>query len=140
MSNVKKREKMTKKIRVLITAASGGSVGEQVLESLKMAKTSYYIITTNVDSNKNGLYEADKGYLVPLASNRNYIPHLLEICQKEKVQVIVPGSAPELEIISEHRDEFKRNNILLLINSSKVIEICQDKLKTMDFLKKQGLL
>ncbi len=140
MSNVKKREKVMRKIRVLITAASGGSVGEQVLESLKMAKTSYYIITTNVDSNKNGLYEADKGYLVPFASNRNYIPRLLKICQEEKIQVIVPGSEPELEVISKHREEFRKNNILLLINSSEVIEICQDKLKTMDFLKREGLL
>lgn len=129
-----------KKIRVIVTAISGGSLGEQVFETLKVAKIPYYIITTNVEPCKNGLYEADKGYLVPLSSNKSYIPRLLAICRKEKVQVIIPGSEPELNVISQNREKFTKNNILVLINSQEVIETCQDKLRTMDFLKKEGLL
>lgn len=129
-----------KKIRVLITAPSGGSVGEQVFEALRMSKIAYYLVATNIDPHKNGLYEADKGYLVPMAQDKNYIPRLLEICQKEKIQAVIPGSAPELDVISENRAKFIKNNILPLVNAKEVIEICQDKLKTMDFLKKQGLL
>lgn len=129
-----------KKIRVLITAPSGGSVGEQVFEALRMSKISYYLVTTNIDPLKNGLYEADKGYLIPLARDKNYISRLLKICQKEKIQAIIPGSAPELDVISENREKFIKNNILPLVNAKEVIEICQDKLRTMEFLKKHGLL
>lgn len=129
-----------KKIRVLITAASGGSVGEQVFEALRMSKVPYYIVTTNIEAERNGLYEADMGYLVPKASHRGYIPRLLEIAKKEKIQVIIPGSAPELDFISQNREKFLAKGILPLVNSKEVIETCQDKLKTMEFLKANKLL
>lgn len=129
-----------KKIRVLITAASGGSVGEQLMEALRMAKTPYYIVTTNIEAEKNGLYEADRGYLIPPASHRQYIPRLLTIARKEKIQVIIPGSAPELDVISKYREKFIGEGILPLINAKTVIETCQDKLKTMEFLKTNKLL
>lgn len=130
---------MSKKINVLITAPSGGSVGEQVFEALKMSKLTYYIVTTNVEPNKNGLYEADKGYIVPLATDRSYISRLLWICKKEKIRVIIPGSSPELDVIAKNRAKFEEKNILVLTNDLKVVELCQDKLRTMEFLKNQGL-
>jgi len=128
-----------KKVRVLITGASGGSVGEQVLEALRMSKTPYYLITTNIEAYKNGLYEADKGYLIPPASSGQYLVKLLAICRQEKIQVLIPGSAPELDAISKYRQEFIDKDILPLVNSQEVIELCQDKLKTMEFLKDNGL-
>lgn len=138
----------SKRIRVLVTAISGGSLGDQIFETLKLAEThsnvkpilDYYIVTTNIEPAKSGLYETDVGYLVPRSDNKSYILRILAICRKEKIQVVIPGSEPELNVISQNREKFTKNNILVLINSREVIEICQDKLKTMDFLKKRGLL
>ena len=123
-----------------MTAASGGSVGEQVLEALRMSKIPYYIVTTNIEAERNGLYEADRGYLIPPASHRQYIPRLLAIARKEKIQVLIPGSTPELDVISKYREKFINEGILPLINAKAVIETCQDKLKTMGFLKTNKLL
>ena len=129
-----------KKVRVLVTAAAGGSVGEQVMEALRLSKTPYYLVTTNIEPHKNGLYEADKGYLIPPASSGQYLVKLIAICLKEKIQVLIPGSAPELDVISKSRQKFINHGILPLVNSQKVIELCQDKLRTMEFLKDKGLL
>lgn len=126
--------------RVLVTAASGGSVGEQIYEALRMSHIPYYIVTTNIEAEKNGLYEADAGYLIPPASSNQYISKLLTICHKEKIQVLIPGSAPELDTLSKCKEKFAKNGILVLTNSQEVIEICQDKLKTMEFLQKNNLL
>lgn len=128
------------KIRVLVTGAGGGSIGMQVIEALKLAKTPYFIVATNSSENKTGLYEADKGYLVPPASSQNYLLRLLKICRWEKIQVLIPGSEQELMVISKNRDKFASEKILLLINSPAVIETCQDKIQTMEFLKKHHLL
>lgn len=128
------------KVRVLITAAAGGSVGEQLMEALRMAKTPYYIVTTNIEANKNGLYEADAGYLIPPASSKQYLSKLLVVLRKERIQVIIPGSAPELDVISQNREKFIEKGVLSLVNSADVIETCQDKLKTMEFLKTNNLL
>lgn len=127
-------------IKVLITGVGGGSVGVQVMDALKMSKLGYFIVATNSEPNKTGLYEADKGYLIPSARDKKYLPQLLKICQKEKIRVIIPGSEPELAIISADREVFEKNKVLPLINSREVIEICQDKFKTMEFLKNNGLL
>ncbi|OGD56672.1 hypothetical protein A2V71_03615 [Candidatus Berkelbacteria bacterium RBG_13_40_8] len=132
---------MSKKpIRVLITGAGGGSVGSQILDALKMAKTPYYIVSTNTNPNKTGLYSVDKGYLLPKAEDPQYIFELLKICKYEKIQVIIPGSEQELGVIGLNVAKFKENKILPLINTPEVIEICQNKLKTMEALKANGLL
>lgn len=123
-----------------MTAACQGNVGEQILEALRMAKTPYFIITTNIEALKNGLYETDKSFLVPMSSHRDYISCLLKICLKEKIQVLIPGSAPELDVLSENREKFEEKGILVLLNSKEVIETCQDKFRTMEFLKKHQLL
>lgn len=127
------------KINCLVTAVSGGSVGEQIRDALELAKTPYRIITTNTDPNKAGLYFSDAGYLIPLASDANFIASLLKICRKEKIQVIIPGSTPELIALSNMRNLFEKERILVLINSKDVIDLCEDKLATMQFLKNNGL-
>lgn len=128
------------KIKVLITGVGGGNVGAQVMDALKLAKTPYFIVATNAEPNKTGLYEADKGYLIPPAKDSRYLPQLLKICRNERIQVIIPGSEPELTLISEEREAFEKIKVLPLINSRAVIDICQDKFKTMEFLKNNELL
>lgn len=127
------------RIRVLITAVGGGSVGSHVLDALKMAATPYYCVSTNHNPHKSGLYLADKGYLVPSAEDSNYISALMKICQKEKIQVIIPGSEQELGVIGANKTKFEEKGILPLMNTPQVIEVCQDKLKTMEILKNNHL-
>ncbi|KKQ18749.1 MAG: ATP-grasp domain protein [Berkelbacteria bacterium GW2011_GWA1_36_9] len=131
---------MSKKIRVLITGAGGGNVGIQVMDALKLAKNSYYIVTTNVEAQKTGLYEGDIGYLVPPASHIDYIPKLLKIAKKEGIQVIISGSEPEMMVMSKNRTAFEKKDILVLINSEIVIDTCQDKYQTMQFLEENKFL
>ena len=79
----------SKKISVLVTGIGGGGLGEQVLKALKLAK-SYRIVATDVLPASMGFYEADAHYLVPLASEKNYLKKILEICLKENIQVLIP--------------------------------------------------
>jgi len=131
--------KKNKKISVLLTGVGGGGVGEQILKALRMAKTPYRIIAVDALPVSLGFYNADSHYLVPLASNNNYIEELLKTCRREHVQVLIPGSEPELKKISQNRELFKKNNILLLINDKNVIDLCMDKWETYKFLKKNNL-
>src|SRR3972149_5014607 len=128
-----------KKITVLITGAGGGNNGGQILEALRLAITPYNIVATNTDPNTSGIFRADVGYLVPNAAEKAYLPTLLKICKKEKIQAIFPGSEPELAVISQHRDEFIKADVLPMINTVEVIETCQDKAKTAQFFKENNL-
>ena len=125
-------------INVIITGVSGGSIGNEVMKALRLAKTSYHIVGVDVNPASLGLYQADEAYIVPPASDPEYIDILLELCEKKNARVLIPGSEPEMKIISANRQLFTKANTLTLINSACVIELCTDKWKTVDFLTKNG--
>jgi carbamoyl-phosphate synthase large subunit len=127
------------KISILITGVGGGGVGEGILKTIKLAKGPYRIVVTDNAPTSMGFYNADAHYAVPKATNENYIKTLLDICEKENIQVLIPGSEPELKKISENRELFKKNGILLLINDAKIINLCMDKWQTYQFLKQNNL-
>ena len=126
------------RINVLVTGVSGGGVGEQILKALKLSTLDLRIIATDINEHSVGLRESDQGYIVPLATEKSYIDNILNICDKEKVDVIFPGSEAELKFFSENRHIFIGKGILLPINPKKVINLCTDKSKTMQFLSKHG--
>jgi carbamoyl-phosphate synthase large subunit len=127
-----------KKIRVLITGVGGGGYGEQVLKALRLAETSYYLIGIDMLPYSKGLFEVDEAYVVPPASSLEYIPALIEICRSRDVHVLIHGSEIELKVLSNHRHLFQKMNILLPINTPKVIKLCMDKWKTFESLSEKG--
>lgn len=129
-----------KKISILITGVGGGSVGEGILKTVRLAKKPYRVIGTDIAPISMGFYNTDAYYTVPPYNNKDYLKILLDICKKENVKVLIPGSEPELKKISENRQLFKKNNILLLINDARIIKLCMDKWETHKFLKKNNFL
>lgn len=126
-------------ITVLVTGVGGGGVGRQVLKSLRQAEVPYRIIGTDMTEISMGLYEVDKHYILPPASaGKAYTGMLLWICQDEHVQVIIPGSEPELLEISRRRDQFTAIGVLPLINNTEVLRVCMDKGATCGFLFDHG--
>jgi len=70
----------------------------------------------------------------------NYIDVLLNVCEKENVQVLFSGSEPELKVVSCNRNLFKDAGILLFINPESVIKLCMDKFHTMEWFNKNGFI
>lgn len=125
-------------INVLVTGTSGNNTGTQILSALRMIETKYRLITTDINSPNFGSFFSDKSYIVPRASSNTYLKSIMDICIKENVEVLIPGSEPELSVISNNRDIFESIGVHLLINNYSVIKLCQNKLETMNFLKKSG--
>lgn len=120
-------------INVLVTGVGGGGIGEQVIKALRLAVPSYKIIGTDMSGCSMGLHTVDIGYEVLPSSHPDYIAQIIAICEKENISVIIPGSEPELKVMSSNRGEFNSHVILLLINSVDVIRICMDKWETYNF-------
>lgn len=71
----------------------------------------------------------------PAYEIESYIAFLKRIIEKEKVEYFLPISESEIEVLNLRRDEIKKTGVKLLLNNKKIIEICLDKLKTMEYLK-----
>lgn len=80
------------------------------------------------------LSQADDYVLTPLIYNDEYIPFLLDYCIKNKIDVIISLFDIDLPILSKNIDLFKNNGIRVVISSYEVIEICNDKWLTYQFL------
>ena len=122
----------------MVTACSGTNTGTQVMSALLRLPDKYRVVTADANDIFYGRYLSEAAYTLPAARRPNYLEKLAEVCRKEAVQYLVPGSEPELLAISKSLDYFKKLGIEVLINNPKVIALCMDKLKTIQFLKDNG--
>jgi len=82
---------------------------------------------------------ADRSHRVPAVLSREYIPALLKIAKREKIDLLIPLIDTELPKLAKAREQFWRFNCGALISSPQVIKICQDKMLTFDFLKQNEI-
>jgi carbamoyl-phosphate synthase large subunit len=126
------------RINVLVTGVGGGGVGEQILKSLKLSTLPLRVAGTDVTPISKGAVGLEKFAVLPLASDSSYMKVLLECCSEHAIQVVFPGSEPELKVMVKHREEIDKAGIFLSANTSEVIDICLDKFRTAKFLESHG--
>jgi hypothetical protein len=128
---------MTKKI--LLTSA-GGSAALGFMRSLRKASDDFSII--GCDPNKYYLERsaADKKYLVPLASDKNYGPVLLDIIKESRPDFIHSQTDVEIRSLSLLREEFDKAGVKYFLPDHNVIEICLSKFESYVHWQKAGLV
>ncbi len=117
----------------IVVTGVGGGVGQSIIKALY--STEYNVVGIDAELLGTGLYATRKAYLGTYANSPNFIDALVEICRKEKCEAIFPGLDVELLPLSNNRDRLKRNGIIPIVSNPEVIAICDDKLKTCEFLK-----
>ena len=83
------------------------------------------IIATDISVTAPAIYMADKHYIVPCIEDKNYIPTILDICEKEKIQAVTTLIDPEIMLLAEHRKEYlqkKRVNTVLTYGDIETFE------------------
>ena len=130
----------TTKIKVLVTGSGGaGTLGREIVKAFLMVDKEYEIIATNSNPVELLINDQVKMIQIPTAKSPDYIEKLLEICKKENVQIIAPGSEPETEIISKNSKIFSEQNIITLINRYDLVKLCNNKLLLSEFLISKGI-
>lgn len=128
-----------RKTNVLLTAA-GTMKGPTVISMLRAQKEyNVKIVACDMDPLSAGLFFADSYYLVPQANDPSYISRLLEICKKEKINVLIPLLSKELPVISQNKAIFKENRVEVIVSDWTVIRTTQDKWLTYLFFKKHKI-
>lgn len=81
---------------------------------------------------------ADVSIVTPLIYDDNYIDFLLDYCNKNSINAIISLFDIDLPILSKNKKIFEENGIKVIVSDPEVIEICNDKWKTYNFLKENG--
>jgi len=125
------------KVRIAVSG-TGGGVGQSILKAL--SETNYEVVALDGDPLGAGLYAAPKSYLIPYASNPDFIDKVLEICEREKCRLFFPGLDAELPILSRSVKRFEDIGTKVIVSAPAVIEISDNKLATYEQLSKHDIL
>lgn len=127
-------------VKVLFT-----SVGRRVelIQSFNLASEKLgidlTIIGTDISESAPALQFCDIAKLVCRINDSNYIPLLLDICESENVDCLIPTIDTDLLILSENKHRFEQIGTKVLISRPEKVKICRDKNYTADYFISLGL-
>ena len=78
---------------------------------------------------------ADHYVVTPLIYDDNYIPFLLNYCREKQIDAIISLFDIDLPILSRNKKVFQENGVKVIVSDYKVIDICNDKWKTYQYLR-----
>lgn len=83
------------------------------------------------------LQYCDKIVTLPRIKDAAYIPFLIEYCEREGIDALIPTIDTDLLVLSENKNKFKKTRVI--ISESDKIKICRDKRYTADYFMSVGL-
>jgi carbamoyl-phosphate synthase large subunit len=125
-------------ITVAVTAVGGG-VGQALMTATGHSSLPLRTIGLDVRARSAGLYWANKAYLVPPCSSEEaYVSELADILKRQEVDVLIPGSDPELSVLAKHAKVFSSAGCRVAVSPLQVIDLCRDKRELCDYCRRHG--
>lgn len=86
----------------------------------------------------SAMESADKKHRVPRCTSDEFIPRVLEICERESIRLVIPTIDTELPAYANSLDLFSASGVTVAISSPESIEIGTDKRRTSEWLVDSG--
>ncbi len=128
-----------KRVNVLITAASRRVPLVRSFRNAAEKSGHGRVITTDINPLSPALYFGHKHHIVPLTTDRYYIPIIESICDAEDVDLVIPTIDDELPIFGRVLDRFAQLGIAVAVSSEQTSMICNDKYEMFLFCKRNGI-
>ncbi len=121
-------------MKILIT-----SIGKRV-QLIKHLKTRFNVIGVDASMNNAAREFTDKFYLVHSIDEAEYVSDILDICEKEQIDIVLPLYEREFLLLCDNRKLIEDNGITkLLLCDDNIINICNNKFNTYEFFKKYNI-
>lgn len=124
-----------KKINVLVLGV-GGNVSQGIIKAIAASKLDCRIVGACVSAESPGFYFCDDAYLAPYADSKNFLSWVIDLCNKERIDIVLTGVEENIYKIADQLDEFtNKTNALFICTPINKLRIGQDKLKTCQWLE-----
>lgn len=80
----------------------------------------------------------DRSVISPLIYDEEYIPFLKKYCLEHSINALIPLFDIDLPIISKNANEFEGIGVKIIVSNKEIIDICNDKWKSFNFLSRNG--
>lgn len=93
----------------------------------------------DISNSAPALCFCDKTVIVPRINHPDYIPSLLDICAKERIDALIPTIDTDLLILAQNKEKFLAIGTRAIISAPDKIALCRDKRLTADYFHSVGL-
>ncbi|MDJ0753308.1 MAG: ATP-grasp domain-containing protein [Ardenticatenaceae bacterium] len=121
------------------------SVGRRV-ELVKAFKQAYQssgwagqIVGLDINPLAPALWEVDRPYIVPRLNDPHYIPTLLNICQREKIDLVLPLIDYDIPVLAAHQAAIEATGARVGVIPAAKTSIVNDKWETFRFFQHIGV-
>jgi len=126
-------------LTILITGA-GAPGAPGIIKSLRrVRKRQIRIIGVDVDPNSSGFAMVDRWYVGEKAESEEFIPSILQICKREKVELVIPLVTNELLKFATSTSEFDNIGTKVLVSSPEGLRIANNKYLLMKTCREHGI-
>lgn len=118
----------------------GGELAPKMIQELKLnSRHEIKVIGVDVNIDAIGKYFCDEFSIVPVGHDPNYSVKIQKLVELYNVDLVIPTSDEEAIALSSSRKLIEKNGCQLACVESETLSILNDKAKTYQFLKENGL-
>lgn len=121
-------------INILVTGGSG-IVGYGILRSLMERREEYMLVGSSIYADSITPAFCERFEIAPVTTADEYMPWILGIIKKYKIDCIIPGIEIDLHFLNENRELLGGAGAIPIINNSELVRKCEDKWEFYNFLK-----
>lgn len=96
------------------------------------------VYVSNSDEKSIAFKYADEHVISPLIYDENYIPFLLNYCAENSIDILISLFDIDLLMLAKHKKAFDEIGTHVIVSDPQIVEICNDKWKTYQFLSNNG--
>jgi carbamoyl-phosphate synthase large subunit len=120
----------------ILLSAAGAPGAARLIRALKEnGERETRVVGTDMNPHSIGAHLCDAFHVVPAGSDPAYPDAILELVERERVDVVLPQSSFDLDALSVRRDEFP---VPVLVSSPETVHRSNDKAETYAFLQRIG--
>lgn len=127
-----------KKLTVYLNSA-GATNAANIMMALQQSNFDVRIVGGDMDPLAAGLFLADKGYVIPPVNDKDFITTLLDICEREKVDMAIPVYSADFPVFTKFKDVLENHGIRTYTISSESLAICNDKCRIIETMTEIGV-
>lgn len=124
----------------VMMSASGSQFAPGIIKCFKNnGEREVTVVGVDMGTDPTNKFLVDTFYKVPSVKDPTYVDKLLDICQKEKVDIFIPQMSAELPILLENIFRFDAAGIKVSITRNDSLNIANNKLKLFEFMKENDI-
>jgi carbamoyl-phosphate synthase large subunit len=124
-------------VTTILLSAAGAPGAARLIRALKEnGERETRVVGTDMNANSIGAHLCDAFHVVPAGGDPAYPDAILELVERESVDVVLPQSSFDLDALSVRREEF---SVPVLVSSPDTVRRSNDKAETYAFLQRIGV-